>query len=53
MKAMYQAPDVKVIRFDAEGKIMSGLDRDFGEGDILENPWQDEASAPDTALGGE
>lgn len=51
MRVMYQAPDVKVIKFDVEGRIMASVDGEFGEGDILENPWQDEASAPDTVVG--
>lgn len=51
MKVMYQTPDIKVIKFDLEGKVMDGLGEDM-EGDILEMPslWQGEASANDTSV---
>lgn len=51
MKVMYQTPDIKVIKFDLEGKVMDGLGEDM-EGDILEMPtlWQSEASANDTSV---
>lgn len=35
MKAMYETPEVKMIGFDLEGKIMA-------DGDIFEDPWGDD-----------
>lgn len=50
MREMYQTPDVKVVKFDVEGKIMD----DFTGGEFTEIPsdWLDEISSEDTPVPG-
>lgn len=52
MKVAYQTPEVKVIQFDVEGKIMTDpIGNELG-GDIFEHPWSEEASGNDTPVEG-
>lgn len=47
MKALYETPEVKLISFELEGKIMN-------DGDIFVDPWgDDEPSTNDVPIPGD
>jgi len=50
MKVMYQTPEIKLVEFEIDGKLMND---GYSDGDVIGNPWNgvyDDISADDTDI---